>query len=1040
MQSNDNAITEFKLANQKLFWLPFGILVVGLIVATILDNRKAAENQQHIHTMLNTRLAQISDAVIESVTLYQYGLRGLRGAVVTAGINQFNYANMQAYSASRDIDVEFPGARGFGIIRYLLPEQVSDFVEQARQDRPDQKFNIRQLTKHSESQFIIQYIEPENKNSEALGLDIGSESMRRRAALDAARFNEVRLTGPITLVQESKLVRHGFLILLPIYSTDPSLLSPEQRLEKITAWSYAPLLVDEVLDTINELQNDVLLSIKDIDEDRSTTFYQYGQNDTNVTTYKTQTTGVLYGRHWELELTAKPAFIDALSLPNNHQVFFITLGLTTFFMLVVFSIQLTMARRMQASAHKMELSHVKESALKQANMKLEREVSKRIKEISQVSALQRNILEGAGYAIIATDEQGLVSVFNPASEKLLGYSAAEIINKQTPALFHVIDEVVARAQVLSAELGHNIEPGFEVFVAKARLGEPDINRWTYVHKNGKHIPVRLNVSGLLDDDNKLFGFLGIAFDQTELLEHERALAQANILQRSILESAGYAIIATDEVGIVTTFNPAAEQLLGYSAEELMGKMIPAKFHVKEEIIARADQLSRELGYQIELGFEVIVAKARFGKPDIIHLTYVHKSGRHIPVLLNVSSLLDVQQNLVGFLGIAYDQTEQLKHESVLAQARDQAEQANAAKSMFLANMSHEIRTPLNGIYGTLQILEKEVKSKQSRELLDKAIYSTKNLNVIINDILDFSKIEANKLTLEKAVFNLAELLEHLRSDLSVMASRKNITFDLLNQVEHNYWQGDPTRVRQILLNIASNAVKFTEVGSVSFTVSHQTSQGLLVFVIKDSGIGMDKEQQRRLFQRFEQADSSTTRKFGGTGLGLSITYSLVSLMEGRISVESEMGEGSTFIVNLPLQQAEAPLAKRTEFSAEEINLSGKVILIAEDNEINQVIVGAMLEPTQASVKFVWNGQEAIDALQSTIPDLILMDIQMPVMDGIEACRKIKRSHPHIPIVALTANAMKEDIELYQREGFDGHLSKPVEMTILFEKLQQILLS
>ena len=1038
MQQNIQTTSSPKLAKLKLFWLPLLIFIIGILAASYLDKQQRLANQHYVQSQLNSRLTQISEAVVDSVTLYQYGLRGLRGAIVTTGFDKFNYTDMQFYSGSRDVDLEFPGARGFGLIRLVTPQQVPAFLEQAKQDRPDDTFAIRQLNPHEEDLFVIQYIEPENRNSAAVGLDIGSEANRRHAAVQAAELNDVRLTAPITLVQEDQKVRHGLLILMPIYGLNPIPQSKEERLANIKGWSYAPLLVDEVLSTISALKNDVVLSIKDTEATLSTTFYQFGSLDADVTEFRDTSSIQLFGRTWVLELTAKRAFVDALALVPRHQFFLIAMGVTISLMLLVFSIQLTIARRVQTAAYHTELSRVKENALKEANRKLELEVTKRTKQISQVSALQRSILDGAGYAIIATDEDGLITVFNPAAEALLGYSAQEVIGQHSPATFHIVEEVIAKAEVLSKEFGYTVEPGFEVFVAKARVGKADVNPWTYRHKSGRHIPVRLSVSSLTDNQQNLFGFLGIAYDQTEQLEHERALAEANMLQRSILESAGYAIIATDEDGTVTAFNPAAEQLLGYSAHEVMGKAIPPKLHVIEEVVARAKQLSNELGYQIKPGFEVIVAKARLGKSDVHHWTYVHKSGRRIPVRLNVSSLMDYKQNLVGFLGIAYDQTEQLEHEKVLAEARIQAEQANQAKSLFLANMSHEIRTPLNGIYGALQIIEREDISVQSKELLDKALYSTRNLNIIINDILDFSKIEANKLELENATFSLPELLEHLRSDLSVMANDKGIEFILANQVEHNYWQGDSTRIRQILLNIAANAIKFTASGSVSLNVDFDAARGHLVFATVDTGIGMDKLQQQKLFQRFEQADTSTTRKFGGTGLGLSITHSLVTLMNGEVDVESEHGVGSTFIVRLPLQKATAPLTEHKILIAEDMNFAGKIILIAEDNEINQLIVRAMLEPTQATLIFANNGLEAVNALQATTPDLVLMDIQMPVMDGIEASRQIRKLAPSLPIIALTANAMSDDIARYASEGFVGHLAKPVELSILLAKVQQTL--
>jgi CheY-like chemotaxis protein len=227
---------------------------------------------------------------------------------------------------------------------------------------------------------------------------------------------------------------------------------------------------------------------------------------------------------------------------------------------------------------------------------------------------------------------------------------------------------------------------------------------------------------------------------------------------------------------------------------------------------------------------------------------------------------------------------------------------------------------------------------------------------------------------------------------------------------------------------------------VTLTVGFEEFEQCLVFIMKDTGVGIEKRHLQRLFQRFEQADSTTTRKFGGTGLGLSITHSLVTLMGGKITVASEVGEGTTVTVILPLEKAKAPMLEQKNIDADEINFGGKTILIVEDNEINSMVVEAMLGPTQAKLLFAVNGLEAVEAHEEYSPDVILMDIQMPKMDGIEACRQIKSVDSNTPIIALTANAMSEDIQKYQREGFDGYLAKPVELSMLLEKLQQILLS
>jgi len=258
-------------------WLPLAIFVAGYIAASHYAAQQKAEQQQRIQQAVMQRLQLITDGVREKVTLYQYGLRGTRGAVMTLSPERFSYQDMQTYTLSRDYKLEFPGARGFGLIRHVTPEQKQSFLQRMAQERPDYSFNIKQLQPHQHSLFVIQYIEPEARNSEAVGLDIGSEPMRRKAALDAALNNEIRLTAPITLVQANQKTQQGFLILMPVYLSAPPASEPEQRLRQLYGWSYAPILIDEVLSTVSGLRDDVMLQITDSTEHQQLTFFQYGQ-------------------------------------------------------------------------------------------------------------------------------------------------------------------------------------------------------------------------------------------------------------------------------------------------------------------------------------------------------------------------------------------------------------------------------------------------------------------------------------------------------------------------------------------------------------------------------------------------------------------------------------------------------------------------------------------------------------------------------------------------------------------------------------------
>lgn len=375
----------------------------------------------------------------------------------------------------------------------------------------------------------------------------------------------------------------------------------------------------------------------------------------------------------------------------------------------------------------------------------------------------------------------------------------------------------------------------------------------------------------------------------------------------------------------------------------------------------------------------------------------------------------------------------------LIQAKDQALAASNAKSEFLANMSHEIRTPMNGILGNLQLLKRDLKDNNNQQLVSKALFSTNSLLRIINDILDYSKIEALQIELENIDFSIVTAIESVVSDLYAIAEDKKIS--LRFEVDANCqltWVGDPVRVRQIVMNLVSNAVKFTEVGGVTISVRDRQEQGneCLLIEVSDTGIGMSSKTVSELFERFSQADASITRKFGGTGLGMSITQSLVLLMGGDIRVVSTKGKGSKFLVRLPLKYSNADLDNVNDEQSDihAPNLKGKHILLAEDNSINQDIVKSMLECTQAILRCADNGKVAIDMYREIQPDLVLMDIQMPILDGKQACREIRKMSPEVPIIALTANVMVEDVKGYESCGFTAHLGKPFNMRDFYRVL------
>lgn len=513
-------------------------------------------------------------------------------------------------------------------------------------------------------------------------------------------------------------------------------------------------------------------------------------------------------------------------------------------------------------------------------------------------------------------------------------------------------------------------------------------------------------------------------------ELENRLIFEKSINKTLVESANAIIAIMNRDGVMININPYGERFTGFTQEEIASEpYFWARFlqpHMQDKVVG------------------IIKNAAEGNITKSFQNVWISKEGKERMFEWSNALVLDEKGEMQYVTTIGIDITEQKERQLELEKAKEAAETAAKAKADFLANMSHEIRTPLNGIIGLTELVLKSDLNPRQRDFLEKSNLSSHALLDVINDILDYSKIEAGKFDLENKPFELNSVLNNIMSLFEFQAIQKGVALTLDIHLEESVMVGDPLRLTQVLTNLVGNAVKFTESGSIVIhvvSIEEDEDSVHLQFSIKDTGIGMNSEAQRKLFQEFSQADTSITRKFGGTGLGLAISKQLVQMMSGDISVHSEEGMGSTFIFTAVFGKMKSPSIQtsvgKATVSQESLDaIKGARILLAEDNTINQIVVVELLEDLEMIVDIAANGKEAVELARTILYDLILMDLQMPVMDGFEATKEIRAisEYKEVPIVALSAAVMQKDKELTSAVGMNGHLSKPIDYNALTDTL------
>ncbi|MCX7069225.1 MAG: PAS domain S-box protein [Methylococcales bacterium] len=1106
------------------------LFMVGLLTATLAAQQQRINNQEALQKLFEEEVKTAVDSIIAHINTYNHALLGIRGLIVAHGDDSITRKAFHTYTLSRNLDIEYSSALGFGFIRKVARADEANFLTKARKDTMP-NFAIKDFTPHEGDHYIIQYIEPADRNRAATGLDIASEEMRRTAAIQAMRNGTTTITAPITLAQASGLSLRSFLILLPVYHLTMPLDNAELREAATFGWAYAPIVIDDILTQSGITNEQLAFQVADVGFDKQANgFYSSPEfEETANTQNTTKITRVIFGRQWQFTLRAQPLFYQyhqqLLPLWIANLIAFCALILSVFVYLYL-SYQQRKARYLIEQA--------------------------------QLAA----IVESANDAIIGFDLTGVVTSWNNAADRLFDYSPTEAIGKK-------VYDLITPDEFL---------PEIEPFLRRMRRGEL-VGRSNTIRKTrtGKIIDVAVSYSLIYDNKGTI---IGVANTITDITEQKRS----EDLFRLTIEAIPDAIVTVNHENIITLLNQKAIDLFGYKKSELLGQNISflmpdhyrqqyfqadANFNTPlmnlplwsgEQNLSVLRKDGNEIPVEIQLSpiqsatehftlttitdirtrknleTEVQTTLARmkmaitslnvgiwvwrladntllwdeqmftlYHAPENLKETQLYYdfwvSSLHADDREESESLLmgavagknsfdtefrivldngkirhiraaailerDATGTPIQMVGVNQDITtiktaaQKIKQldeqrttelQSLNASLEQQvdnrttelnltmeiAKQANAAKTNFLATMTHEIRTPMNAIIGLAYLLQKESLSPDVRDMVKKIDGAGRSLLAIINECLDFSKIEANLLEIESITFSLPELLNNVATIMTTLVAEKPIKAQILPlQKDLDYLIGDPVRLEQVLLNLISNAVKFTEKGEiiVEIRVIDSISTGNhihLHFSVRDTGIGIALEKQESIFHPFIQADNSTSRLYGGTGLGLSICRNLVQLMGGILQLKSEVGVGSEFFFELMLA------VSKPNGNSASISFNQNALIVDNDAPTSRV--------SQSILQDLGWSSTAVDSVENALLamtkgkdyfDFLLLDCQLLEGDSIQLVTNIQEQlgKGHGSIIIMSPNQDEGHSLLKQFSGIAGSVvSKPVTHLSLFKAI------
>ncbi len=960
------------------------------------------QSYQHYHSegelQFNSLADRLTNEVVRRMKQPIYGLKGARG--VYASSKSVERLEFRAYVESRDLPKEFPGVIGFGFIERVMRTDLDKFVAAERADNaPD--FSIK-TSGDAPDLYVIKFIDPLEPNRAAWGYDTGSEASRRASIERAVRTGLPTLTPHITLVQD-QTKRPGFLYLVPVYRNGVKPQTPAAREAALVGIVYVAIVIDHVFDRIMH-DVDEMLDVE-VFEGPDATPEQLLYDADNQLVGTTNAKGIatygnrLYGRTDRIEIGGQQWTLALTSTQKLEQrierlvpVYVGGGGGLLSILLAAGVLILGQSRsRAIALAHQMT-----------ANLR-EREAEAR--RLAMVASRTSN-------AVVISDADGRIEWVNEGFTRISGYSFDEVKGRK-PGSF--LQGPMTNPDVIKEMRdGLRQQVGFKVEI---------IN----YHKDGHYYWLDIEVQPLNNSEGQVTAFMAIETNITE-----RKIAE----QRLTANEQRLTALTTQVPGVIFQFEVSQDNqrrfsFLSEGYRELFGRdPEPAK----ERPAILFTMVHPEDRRRVRVSLEEAISEVK-NWLDTFRICQPDGSVQWINA--RSAALQNADGSKVWF-GVLNNITDLQEAKFAAEEAVVRAEQANRAKSQFLAMMSHEIRTPMNGVIGMTSLLLDTELDVQQKEFVEIVRSSGESLLTLINDILDFSKIESGRLDLENAPFDLRDCVEGTLDLFAHKASQQGI--ELLYEIAEGVpaeVKGDVTRLRQIMVNLISNALKFTEDGEVVLSVRMQSGEdgaNELLFAVRDSGIGIPPEAQKKLFTSFTQVDASTTRKYGGTGLGLAISKRLAELMGGRMWLESEPGKGSTFLFTV--RPIWLPTGPRRFVGHERPRLTGKQLLVVDDSVTSRRILATLAEKWGMKSVIVGSAKEALMRLNDpeTHFDLAVLDMQMPEMDGLMLARAIRKLPDRHDLPLILLSSIGERPAEAEDGLFAAMLNKPAKPSQIFDAM------